>query len=46
MIQINMLQVLRTAHPEGDYNPRIDSAIEEVKKYFIKPEDKALLETI
>jgi len=46
MIQINMLQVLRDADPSGDYRPLIDKQIEEVFKYFVKPEEKALLETV
>lgn len=46
MIQINMLQVLRNAHPEGDYASKIDKAIDEVLTYFVKPDEKALLETV
>ncbi len=46
MIQINMLQVLRDAHPEGDYTPMINKAINEVMTYFVKPEEKALLESV
>ena len=46
MIQINMLQVLREAHPEGDYMPMIDQAIDEVMTFFVKSDEKALLETV
>jgi len=46
MIQINTLQVLRAADPGGSYNSRIDNAIEEVFRYFVKPEKKVLLETV
>ncbi len=46
MIQINMLQVMRDAHPAGDYTPLIDKAIDEVMTYFVKPDEKALLETV
>lgn len=46
MIQINMLQVIRDAHPTGDYTPLIDRAIDEVLTYFVKPDEKALLETV
>jgi len=46
MIQINTLQVLRSADPGGAYDARIDNAIEEVFRYFVKPDKKALLETV
>jgi N-acylglucosamine 2-epimerase len=46
MIQINTLQILRSADPSRSYNARIDKAIEEVFRYFVKPEKKALLETV
>ena len=46
MIQINMLQVLRGAHPEGNYTLMIDRAIDEVLMYFVKPDEQALLETV
>lgn len=46
MIQINTLQVLRDADKNTEYDGRIDNAIEEVFRYFVKPEKKALLETV
>jgi len=52
MIQINTLQVLRSAdpsgslQPEGDYNSLIDRSIDEVFTYFVKPDKKALLEMV
>jgi N-acylglucosamine 2-epimerase len=46
MIQINTLQVLRSADKNGRYDARIDNAIEEVFRYFVKPEKKVLLETV
>jgi N-acylglucosamine 2-epimerase len=46
MIQINTYQVLRAADPEGSYDGLIDAAIEEVFRYFVKPEKKVLLETV
>jgi N-acylglucosamine 2-epimerase len=46
MIQINTFQVLREADKERDYNKLIDNAIDEVFRYFVKPEMKALLETV
>ena len=46
MILINTLQVLRSAGPGSAYTDRIDRAIEEVFRYFVKPEKKALLETV
>ncbi len=46
MIQINMFQVLREAHPEGDYTSMIDQAIDEVLTFFVKPDEKALLEAV
>ncbi|MEW5814387.1 MAG: AGE family epimerase/isomerase [Spirochaetota bacterium] len=51
MIQINTLQVLRRADSEGNldgrsYNSLIDDSINEVFKFFVKPEKKVLLETV
>ncbi|HET6486280.1 MAG TPA: AGE family epimerase/isomerase [Spirochaetia bacterium] len=46
MILINTLQVLREADPAGAYDPQIDAQIEEVFRYFVKPEKRALLETV
>jgi N-acylglucosamine 2-epimerase len=46
MIQINTLQVLKAADPDGNYDGLIDNAIEEVFRYFVKPEKKVLLETV
>lgn len=46
MIQINTLQVLRAADPGGDYDLLIDRAIDEVFRYFVKPDLKLLLETV
>ncbi len=49
MIQINTLQVLRRADTTTrplPYDSLIDGQIEEVFRYFVKPERKALLETV
>jgi N-acylglucosamine 2-epimerase len=46
MIQINTFQVLRAADPGGSYDGPIDRAIDEVFTYFVKPDKKALLETV
>ncbi len=49
MIQINTLQVLRRADTTPDplpYDRLIDTQIDEVFRYFVKPEKKALLETV
>ncbi len=46
MIRINTLQVLRAADPKGKYNELIDQAIDDVLTYFVKPDKKALLETV
>lgn len=46
MIQINTLQVLRAAEPGGSYDALIDQAIDEVFRYFVKPDLKVLLETV
>jgi N-acylglucosamine 2-epimerase len=46
MIQINTLQVLRNADRNGTYDARIGNAIDEVFRYFVKPEKRALLETV
>lgn len=49
MIQINTLQVLRRADTSSAplaYDALIDTQIEEVFRWFVKPELKALLETV
>jgi N-acylglucosamine 2-epimerase len=46
MIQINMYQVLRGADPSGRYDALIDNAIEDLFRYFVKPSEKALFETV
>jgi len=49
MIQINTLQVLRGADSSKEplpYDRLIDVQIDEVFRYFVKPEKKALLETV
>lgn len=46
MIRINMYQVLREADPQETYDLLIDRQIKDVMKYFVKPEEKALLETV
>jgi N-acylglucosamine 2-epimerase len=49
MIQINTLQVMRRADTSPDalpYDRLIDAQIEEIFRYFVKPEMKALLETV
>lgn len=46
MILISVLQNMRTCHPDGEYQDRIDIQINEIFKYFIHPEKKALLETV
>lgn len=46
MIQVNTLQVLRLADPNPDYDRMIDSSIDEVFRYFVHPEKKALFETV
>lgn len=46
MIQINTLQVLRNADPGPRYEQRIEAQIEEVFRYFVHPERKALFETV
>jgi len=46
MIRINTLQVLRDADPRGLYDEQIDQAINDVFTYFVKPDKKALLETV
>ena len=46
MIQINMLQMLRENDPDGSYDQLIANQIKEVMKYFVKPEEKALLELV
>ena len=46
MIQINVLQVLRDCDPEGQYNHLIDKQIKEVFDYFVKEDERVLLETV
>ncbi|MGA2975817.1 MAG: AGE family epimerase/isomerase [Spirochaetia bacterium] len=49
MIQINTLQILRGADTTPDplpYDALIDAQIDEVFRFFVKPEKKALLETV
>ncbi len=49
MIQINTLQVLRQADFSSQplpYDRMIDAQVDEVFRYFVKPEMKALLETV
>ena len=49
MIQINTLQILRQADSSGSplpYERMIDAQIDEAFRYFVKPEMKALLETV
>ena len=49
MIQINALQILRQADASRNplpYDRMIDAQIDEVFRYFVKPEMKALLETV
>jgi N-acylglucosamine 2-epimerase len=49
MIQINALQTLRGADNSREplpYDRMIDAQIDEVFRYFVKPEKKALLETV
>jgi N-acylglucosamine 2-epimerase len=46
MIRINTFQVLRSAGGAGDYDALIDDAIDEVFTFFVKPEKKALFETV
>lgn len=46
MIRINTYQTLREADPDGEYTAKIDSAIDEVFTYFVKPDLQALLETV
>ena len=49
MIQINTLQVLRRADSLPDpppYDKLIDAQIDEVFRFFVKPDRKALLETV
>ncbi len=47
MIMINVFQVLRGADPEhaSIYSSRIQERIEELFRYFVKPEKRVLLET-
>jgi N-acylglucosamine 2-epimerase len=49
MIQINALQILRRADAGPDplpYDALIDAQIDEVFRFFVKPDKKALLETV
>jgi N-acylglucosamine 2-epimerase len=49
MIQINTLQIMRQADFSSSpllYDRMIDAQIDEVFRYFVKPEMKALLETV
>ena len=48
MIPINVLQILRKADPENEaeYTAQIEGQIEQIFAYFVKPEHKALLETV
>ena len=48
MILINVYQVLRDCDPAhaADYTARIDAQIDELFRYFAKPERRALLETV
>lgn len=48
MIMINVFQVLRSADPEhaAMYTLRIAERVQELFRYFVKPELKALLETV
>lgn len=48
MMMISLCQILRQADPEhaNEYTARIDSQIEELFCYFVKPDLKALLETV
>ncbi|MBN2656021.1 MAG: AGE family epimerase/isomerase [Spirochaetales bacterium] len=48
MMQISLNQIMRQADPEsaGKYTARIDRQIDELFRYFVKPELKALLETV
>jgi N-acylglucosamine 2-epimerase len=46
MILVNVLQVLRQADPQGGYDAMIEEQIREIFRYFVRPEKKALLETV
>ena len=48
MMLISLCQILRQADPEHaeEYTARIDSQIEELFRFFVKPDLKALLETV
>ncbi|MBB6479971.1 AGE family epimerase/isomerase [Spirochaeta isovalerica] len=48
MMQISLNQIMRQADPEsaGKYTARIDRQIDELFRYFVKPDLKALLETV
>ncbi len=46
MILISVLQILRSADPEGEYNQRINIQIDEIFKYFVHKDKKCLFETV
>lgn len=46
MIKINTLQILRAADPERKYDDLIAQTIEHVLSCFVKPERRALFETV
>ena len=48
MIPINVLQNLRRADPQNaaQYSAQIERQIEQIFRYFVKPQHKALLETV
>jgi N-acylglucosamine 2-epimerase len=46
MILVNVLQVLRQADPSGSYDELIDAQIRDIFRYFVRPERRALLETV
>lgn len=46
MILVNVLQVMRNADPAGSYDERIDVQIREIFNFFVKPEKRALFETV
>jgi N-acylglucosamine 2-epimerase len=46
MIKINCMQVLRSSQTDGDYDEMIAETIDQVFRYFVKDEKKAVLETV
>lgn len=46
MILISVLQIMRTADPDGDYDGAIDAQIDEIFRYFVRPGSHILLETV